>query len=645
MKFQGGWGMYPRDYARIYGENTYYNLPDHMPGWHQAALDCTSCHLPYNTKDLDEDGISDRADKCPGTVLDDPSTLVTDTTSDRCGCIVSQEPFNPDDPDNHKDEVERFRHGKNIYYHHFGFNEPDTTTFAISHGAQINGLSRDVVGTDATGNDILWTSPGNYDPYENARRVRVVPNAALNETDPGAVTLGLLYKEGKNGQGSPADAILRLFKGGFSAEENLQDNIWNLSSSTPYLFQNPLDAGDEEGSGDNPAGDGTGNMIPNRNTPKIDHFYWTDQNLDDSTGYWQETEGAKNFGGDGYTPQLSGNPFENVFSTRLALHGDTILAGFAYCVNWSAGKKAKDHYDFYIRTSQDAGESWTLPVNVSQLKNHEESVSDCRVQLTPPTQDLWNINGQGIPFSQTGAPAVESKGDFNNDGRFFVGVGTKVNLPQPNPNVVELEEGEIFLDVFYSQAEMTADGIQFETYQKLNPKYVEGSLPYLKTDGTGTTEKCAGTDANDNCIPNQPNPTFSEFVEEFDWLAKGEATQGDVQMVCNPMGSRLYTIWEQELPITDEDGQKHFQGADVWFRKAFYEEPSAVLDVNRDGDVNWLDGRSILRDIGTTAYDPEFLWEGDFLSDNRITGKDFNLWKKEFLKQQLSNNRKRWIAQ
>jgi rubredoxin len=639
VKFQDGWGMYPKDYAQTYGENTYYNLPDHMPGWHQEALDCTSCHLPYGKKDLDMDGVADRYDNCPGTALDDLSTLNTIIGSSNCGCIESQDP----DDSLVEDEPDRYRHGKNVYYHHFAFNSPDE--IAISHGDQINGLSRDVVGTDEDGNDILWTAPGSYDEYENARRVRVVPNAILDETDSDALTLGLLYKEGKDGQGSPADAVLRLFKNGFSVD-NMTDQVLNLSSSTPYLFQDPLTAGNEDGTGDNPAGDGTGDMVPNQNTPKIDHFYWTHANLNDPTGYWYDNgNGDKVFSvDDGYTPDTSGNPFENVFSTRLSIHGDTVLAGFAYCVNWSAGRKATDHYDFYIRVSEDAGENWSLPVNVSKLKNHEASVSDCRVQLTPPTTMLWNINGQGIPFSQTGAPALESKGDFNDSSRFFVGVGTRVNQPQPGANETELEENEIFLDVFYSQGEMTSEGLQFETYQKENPKYVEGSEAYLDTSDEQTSEPCAGFDANGNCIPNEPNPAHHEFVEEFDWLAKGDATQGDLQMVSNPMGSKLYTIWEQELPITEEDGQQHFQGADVWFRKVFYEEPSAMLDVNQDGEINWLDGREILRNIGTTAYEQEFLWEGDFLSDNRITGKDFNLWKKEYLKQKVSSSRSRWTV-
>jgi hypothetical protein len=560
------------------------------------------------------------------------------------GCSASE---SPDDQDNNKDEPDRFRHGKNLYYHHFVFNDPDLA--AIGHGDQINGFSRDVLGQDDEGNDILWSAPDTYDPYENARRVRVVPNDELDEESTNGITLGLLYKEGKDGQGAPADAILRLFRGGFDVAD-MDPEPLNLSSSTPYLFQNPDDAGSEDGSGDNPAGDGTGDMLPNRNTPKIDHFYWTDANLHDPTGYWYKSEAGDNLFSevDGYTPDISGNPFENVFSTRLAIHGDIVLAGYAYCVNWSAGKKAKDHYDFYIRVSENAGDTWTLPVNVSQLKNHEESVADCRVILTPPTLDDWYLDnapyGQRVPFSMTGAPAVASPGDFNDRNTFFVGVGTKENIPQPSPNVTELEESEVFLDTFYSQAKIENGVIEFETYAKDNPKYEPGALPFLDVDGLPTPDECAEVLPDGTCVPNEPNPAYPELVDEFAWLAKGDANQGDIQMTCNPFGSRLYTIWEQELPITDEDGQKHFQGSDVWFRKIIYEEPGASEsgDVNGDGDLTWDDGRAILDAVGTTAYDADFLWAGDYDGDYRISGRDYSRWKRLYTKDSLGNKRKKW---
>ena len=60
------------------------------------------------------------------------------------------------------------------------------------------------------------------------------------------VTLGLLYKEGKDGQGAPADAMLQLFRNGFEAAD-MDDKPLNMSSSTAAWFKNPEDVGNEDG--------------------------------------------------------------------------------------------------------------------------------------------------------------------------------------------------------------------------------------------------------------------------------------------------------------------------------------------------------------------------------------------------------------
>jgi rubredoxin len=623
IKYVGGGKMYPRDWEKT-DPTAYYDLPDHMPGWHQEALDCSKCHLPFNTKDLDGDGVLDRVDLCLMTPADE--------SVDSSGCSESQDPLAPD---NNKDAVKKYRHGKNVYYHHFNFAHPE----AIDHGDQIN-----------LRNDDDWVMDN--DLYENARRVRLVLNEAYAPANGADVTLGLLYKEGKDGQGAPADAMLRLFRNGFEAE-NLDPKPLNMSSSTPAWFKDPELVGNEDGTGDNTAGDGSGDLIGNHNTPGIDHYYWTDANLQDSSGFWLETEsGDKDWVG--YTPKLQGNPFENVFSARLAIRGNTIVTGFAHCANWSAGKKAKDHYDFYVRVSRDSGRSWTLPVNVSRLKNHQESVSDCRVILTPETIDQQYPAEPGNPadISMNGAAEVFEAGDFNNPNILFVGIGTKVNLPQLYPSEDEEDEIEIFKDVFYSKGTIqgTTGGqggdlaLAFETDDegKDNLQYIPGSYPCLDSQGNGVeyTEE-------PSCIPNKPNPAFEPKIYEFDWMAKGDANQGDVQFGTNPFGTKLYTIWEQELPIVEDDGQQHFQGSDVWFRKVPYPDPASSSDgdVDGDGDTDWDDGLLINNRIGTTAYEPDFLWAGDYVPDFRITGHDYNRWKVQHAKEMLKQKRLTVIAE
>ncbi|MBB5347288.1 rubredoxin [Desulfoprunum benzoelyticum] len=640
IKYVGGKGMFARDVPTEQRDpDAYYDLPDHMPGWHQEALSCTDCHLPYNTKDLDKDGVMDRVDLCLMTPADeiylDSETYLTSFNHDT-GCSESQDPTAPD---NNKDAVKKYRHGKNVYYHHFDFAHPE----AIDHGDQIN-----------LPNDDAWVMDN--DDYENARRVRLVINEAYDPAGGADVTLGLLYKEGKDGQGAPADAMLRLFRNGFEAE-NLDPKPLNMSSSTAAWFKDPADVGNVAGTGDNAAGDGSDDLLGNRNTPSIDHYYWTDANLDDTSGFWLEDGGDKQWKDDGYTPNVDGNPFENVFSARLEIRGNTIVTGFAHCANWSAGKKAKDYYDFYVRVSRDSGRTWTLPYNVSKLRNHEESVSDCRVILTPETIDQQYPAEPGNPadISMNGAAEVFEAGDFNNPNILFVGIGTKVNSPQLYPSEDEEDEVEIFKDVFYSKGTITGTtggeggnlALTFETEKKENPQYDPLAEPpskqYLDSQGLDTElaeDPYTG-------IPNKPNPAYGEFIDGFDWMAQGDANQGDVQFGTNPFGTKLYTTWEQELPIVEDDGQQHFQGSDVWFRKVPYPDPGSASDgdVDGDGDTDWDDGLLITDRIGTTAYDTDFLWAGDYISDFRITGHDFNRWKVQYAKEMLKQKRLTVVAE
>nr|WP_231714630.1 hypothetical protein [Desulfonema ishimotonii] len=576
----------------------YTVLPNSLPGWHTPTLNCSGCHLPWGTKDLDLDSVADRFDKCPGT--NEGEAVDSASTSETYGCSADQDPDAVTD-----EEVKKERHGKHLFYHNFTFDNP--VNEAISHGYRVN-------------------QKNSKDKFENARRVRVVPQTLFDDRNKGEqITLGLFYKQGENGQGAPADAFLQVFKGGFSPEnivthhlENRDGEVvsrkaLNLSSSRPLAYKE-LELPWLDSSGI-PTSVNTGVANPDydvdqsgHKTPKVVKYEWDNANLADESG-WKlpETDADGNpvldeagepvIAEDEYgIPRIRCNPYENVFSTRLSIRGDFILTAYAYCVNWAAGKKAKDHYDFFARWSLDGGQNWTLPANVSQLKNHSESVADCRI--------------------------LQPDSDTN---EFFVAVGTKENTPQPNPNVTELEEAEVFLDLFYSKAEKQSDGkFRFGAITKENPKYEEGALPYVNLDGEPTS--VSGTYQNDIWIDYDENPAYPETVEEFDWLAKGDAFQGDVQVQCSPDGEKLFTVWEQELEIDESDSQTHFQGADIWFRKVLYPDPTIPGDLDNDQVVDATDRGIIMGAMNTTPDSSGWVGKADYDEDQQITYNDYRQW-------------------
>jgi rubredoxin len=599
VKFEKGTPIYPKDYAQTEEANALYVLPEHLPGWHSRNIDCTKCHLPYMTKDLDQDTVPDRVDLCLSTSTGDTMVDLV-STSDRYGCSADQ---TVGDPDNNKDAEPRYRHGKDIYYHHFVFDDFGVAgKNTIGHGDKINLENPD------------WIAPGTIDSHdENARRVRVVPNPMYDE-DTAPITLGLLYKQGKDGQGAPADAFFRVFKHGFAITDIVPGAV-NLSSSTPYIYQDESETATEPGEVDYQAGDGSSDTTGGHNTPKIEQYYWTNANLDDTSGYWKaDADGVKLWTAD-TVPDLDDNPFDNVFSTRMEIRGNFIAVAFAYSTNWAAAKKAKDHYDFFMRTSNDGGATWTLPLNVTELKNHEESVADCRLLLPPETLDPLDVPVNELP---DGFVAPDS--DTFNPNTLFVAIGTKENTPQPAPNQTELEESEIFLDLSYARS--LDRGVTFEGVPKVNPKYVPDSLRYIDNVSGLPTEN----EFDANGIANQENPAYAAEIGEFDWLAKGDAFQGDVQVVTDPAGLTLHAVWEQELALDEESSMSHFQGTDVWYRKITYAPPPVPGDLDNDRDIDTVDYSLFKVTYGKCEGNAAFNPAADYDGDNCVTLLDYRTW-------------------
>jgi len=631
VKFYKGRGMYSRDAAVV--DDGYYALPTHLPGWHQPTLDCIGCHVAFGTKDLDNDGVADMNDLCLGTSVD--------AEVDEFGCSADQDPADVGQSDHEK----RDRQGKNMVYQYFPFDAPET----IGHGYLVN-------------------QPNSLGNYENARRVRVVPGSIYDSQTQGEeITLGLFYKQGLGGQGAPADAMLQLFKGGLSPdhivrnEDGVTPKVWNTSSSTPLAYK-PLplefllcDASDPPVCVPTDTDTGVPNPdydVDNKGhkTPKVEEYEWTAANLFDETG-WKlpliGDDGEIVLDADGYPvidenefgiPEVLANPYENVFSTRLAIRGKFILVGYAHCVNWAAGKKAHDHYDYYVRWSEDGGVTWTLPVNVSELKNHKETTSDPRILLPPVTIGKWGTDENGVPTYEK--DNVEAQDVFN-PNMFFVAIGTQTNFPEPKIKDLEIKEAEEFLDVTFTRAvknSLNGDTFEFEKVTKDNPKYP--GYPCLDPDtlqsnGNPTPVWPTGYDP-DSYDPEgeapvcdavyEDNPDFPEpeTVEEFDWFAKGDATQGDVQITSSPNASKLYGIYEQILPIDEDSGQSHFQGFDLWMRKVTYDEVAG--DTNRDLVVDMEDYTVMASAFDTCQGDPDSNMNTDLNGDKCTTASDYALW-------------------
>jgi len=406
-----------------------------------------------------------------------------------CGDEGGDEGEEPDD--RYKPDM-----GKNIIYHSFDLFSPETVA-----GGDIVNLPE----TDADGNpvylvdefgDLLLDWKGEPQlAYENARRVRflIQPKKKIG---PSGTILVILYRQGEEGSGKPADIFMRRLvapkSGNPYAFSGIVPGANNLTSVTPtVMFQDPFDA---------------------EAPVKMLRWSWSQSNLSDSS--------AK-------------NPYTDARAHRGALVGDSLLIAYTWTPNW--GRRGNDKYDLYIHRSFNGGQTWTTdpggadpivhdvvyrvpivdydtqtvtwdqevvsttyepgqaepPRNVSNLRNNRTSVLEPRLVKAPGT------------ILTDGSTLFDE--DLQNSSIYQVAYGIEVNQ---NAAPIDVSYPKTPLDIYYGR---TVDkGQRYE------------SVLVTPQDGSG-------------------HP-----AEGLNLLAKDHPEQGAVQVRQTPDGSRMYSTWLEE---------------------------------------------------------------------------------------------------
>jgi hypothetical protein len=345
--------------------------------------------------------------------------------------------------------------------------------------------------------------------YENARRVRFVPQPPSKLDKSEKTSVAILYRQGEEGSGKPADIFMRRIVRGDSGNPYAYGNIQvaqNLSSVTPTtLFQDPYDP---------------------EAPVKMLRWGWTPANLNDKSAT---------------------NPHTDARAHRGSLNGDELIIAYSWTPNW--GRKGKDKYDLYVRRSFDGGRSWKTdptaaeaiehsifykvpvlddenqtviwdkewvttsyapgapepPRNISNLQNNRISVLEPRLVKTPGT--IW-----------TGSITLYPE-DVQNSRIFQIAYGVEFNESQL-PDGVVLPKTP--LDIYYGR---TLDkGQHYET------------VLVTPQDGGGGPG------------------------DGWNLLAKDQPEQSGAQIRQTPDGSRMYGIWLEESD----------QGSDIEFRRVDY---------------------------------------------------------------------------
>ncbi|NIP15249.1 MAG: hypothetical protein GWM88_11220, partial [Pseudomonadales bacterium] len=251
---------------------------------------------------------------------------------------------------------------------------------------------------------------------EIARRARFIVQS------PGKMgatkTLGaIIYKQGQEGQGRPADVFIRRFVKSGTGNPYKFENM----ECTTYLDETFALPACPNGAGDKPSavgyncnvwGEATGDRLCGGiNTdgayPRRDHINLTsadidlavdagpdDETPDDPTDdrygtnkvlLWSQHE--YNLGDESYgfvdtdgtpcavtgweqdpvtgewtnlgAPEVCPAMYSNARSHRGFIRGDLLVTAYSLSPNWAAGRNGNDRYNFYVRRSFDGGQTWT----------------------------------------------------------------------------------------------------------------------------------------------------------------------------------------------------------------------------------------------------------------------------------------------
>ena len=421
--------------------------------------------------------------------------------------------------------------GKNVIYHSFDFQNPDL----VSAGLILNFPERDADGnliylTDEVGTLIPDWQGNDQLAYENARRARFILQGKSAVGESKTVML-IVYKEGQEGMGRPSDIMLR--------------RVVSKVPGNPYAYSNIIcDSYEIAANGKEVCVLGAQNMstvTPTEVTEKADGDL-------EAYGYikvveWEQT--LLNL-----EDSSSINSYEDARAHRGQIRGDLVTMGYSYTPNWAAARNGNDNYDFVVRRSFDGGQTWTTDPDGS-------GVTHCQVFTTPAEND-------GEEATKEEVCTTYAAGEFEQARNLSQLPNAKSSVIEPRivcpPGTIKKPDGTL---TGYPE-DIQDKAVCYVAYgTSTNPKKdpvtgeQESAVPedlfYSFTQDKGESYVEVAWDVNPDSDGNFPGET----VYRWDYLAKGEPEQGEVQLRMTPDGSRFYSSWLEE----GDDG------SDIIFRR------------------------------------------------------------------------------
>ncbi|PKL95703.1 MAG: hypothetical protein CVV18_04480 [Gammaproteobacteria bacterium HGW-Gammaproteobacteria-8] len=240
-------------------------------------------------------------------------------------------------------------------------------------------------------------------PDENGRRVRILTQP-LSAGQTGVV---FIYKLGDFAQGGPSDIMLRRAIGGYDPVHIVPPVDSEITGAFGERCRAHVNNQDDDTVGDDELMDDPLNDI------RFGTLHLPAVNFSGTENYLDLPGTAPNAG-------TGVNPFEDALAHRGLLKGNLVIVGYSHVPDQARFQFLNDSipYNFYIRSSEDGGTTWSEAVNVSNLTPQSGvSVREPRIVGTAG-------NGPGCADPQNPVDPT----DCSNPDIFYFGFGTQTNV-------------------------------------------------------------------------------------------------------------------------------------------------------------------------------------------------------------------------
>ena len=324
-------------------------------------------------------------------------------------------------------------------------------------------------------------------PDENGRRVRVLTQALSS----GQTGIVFAYKQGEYSEGGPSDIMIRRAVGGFDpihilpAVDSTVVGVYGEKCRAHVNNQDEDNIGDDE-LVDDPLNDVTNSPAINFSGSEI------------YNGYPGMAESA--------TTGL--NPYENALAHRGQMKGENVVIGFSHTPDQARFDFLSDSvpYNFYIKSSQDGGATWSPAINFSNLTEESGvSVREPRIVGTSST-------GPGC----TDPNNVTDITDCQNTQIMYIGFGLQANVT----NIDVTEDVDIYMGVTHN------GGLSYSPIQHITAGNVIGGMP--------------------------------DAVPDF-----------ETQLKVRPDGQQAFVVWTSAPVATDDVAFRELELIDIIFKNGF----------------------------------------------------------------------------